>query len=86
MLISRLDSRPTVLFRANGERALRAPSSHAAAWEFGHRIARREFGRRGSAVSVALTGYSEGGAAAHYSARIGSRVGSTQVLIVVRVV
>jgi hypothetical protein len=85
-MLSRLDSRPTVLFRVNGERrALRAPSSHAAAWEFGHRIARREFGRRGSAVSVALTGYSEGGAAAHYSARIGSRVGSAQVLIVVRV-
>lgn len=80
-----LDIRPTVLFRAAGERALRAPSSHAAAWEFAHRIARRQFGRRASAVSVALSGYSEGGAAAHYSARIGWRNASTQVLLVVRV-
>lgn len=84
-MLSRLDSRPTVLFRADGERAVRSPSSHDAAWQFAHRIARREFGRRGNAVSVALVGYSEGGAAAHYSACIGSRVGSAQVLIVVRV-
>ena len=46
------DARPLYLYRTGGERSVRAPSPHAAAWLYAQRFARRLFGRRGRVASV----------------------------------
>ena len=80
-----LDTRPTALYRTAGERAVRAPSPAHAAWALANRMARREHGRHGAAMSVYLTGYSERGEAAHYRGSLVARNGySVSVDFVVR--
>ena len=55
-----LDTRPTYLFRAGGERAVRAVSARKAARLLARRKARRLFGPQGEAINIlALRSYDE---------------------------
>ena len=64
------DGRESHLYRASGERAVRAPTPTHAAWVLAKRMARRQHGRRGDAYGVHVVGHSENGAAMHYAARL----------------
>ena len=79
------DGRESHLYRASGERAVRAPTPTHAAWVLAKRMARRQHGRRGDAYGVHVVGHSEIGAAVHYAARlVGSDNYATSAQFVVR--